>query len=531
LKRTAHQLLSLALFCVGLAACLGASCKREPAAPVAAPKSPTIRVFVATNVAGALEPCGCVKDMLGGVDHAAELAAKSKGGATGSLFVGAGPMLFLDPKLKEDRKTQELWKAEALAQSLGQMGLAAWAPGANDWAAGEAQLESLRGKTGAALLAGNLEGKDATKVVEVSGVKVGLAGVSMPAGGVAPKGSDPKAALENAMKQLDSQGAKVKIALIALPRGEALRLLDLVHGFQLAVVGKPAEEGDTNDAPTPPVLLERTLVVQTPNHLQGVAVVDLFVRGEDWEFEDGSGIANAEKREALTRRIEELESAIKAAGNASPEDVAKRRADHEKAQKELKALSNPPTPDQGSFFRYDLSFVREDVGTDSSVAGRLKEYYKRVNEHNKVAFADRKPAPVAAGESGFIGVERCATCHAEEHRFWQGTSHAAAYATLERQNKQFNLDCVDCHVTGYDKPGGSTVTFVDKLTNVQCENCHGPGSRHAASPANPDFIAKSPEKSLCAPACHHPPHVKPNWSVDEAWKKIVGPGHGAPVVK
>lgn len=530
MRRAAHRLLSFALFCMGLAACLGASCKREPAAPET-PKSPTIRVFVATNVAGALEPCGCVKDMLGGVDHAAELAAKAKGAAKGSLFLGAGPMLFLDPKLKEERKTQELWKAEALAQSLAQMGLAAWAPGANDWAAGIEELDSLRGKTGAALLAANIEGKDATKIVEVSGVKVGLAGVSLPEGGSAPKGSDPKAALEAAMKQLDAQGAKVKIALLALPRGEALRLLDRVHGFQLAVIGKPVQEGDINDAPTPPVLIEGALVVQTPNHLQGVAIVDLYVRGDDFSFKDGSGLENAEKRAGLTRRIEELEAAIRAAGNAKPEDVAKRREDLEKAQQELKALANPPAPDKASFFRYDLSFVREDVGADAAVVGRLKDYYKRVNEHNKTAFADRKPTPVPEGQSGFIGVERCATCHAEEHRFWQSTSHAAAYATLERQNKQFNLDCVECHVTGYDKPGGSTVTFVDKLTNVQCENCHGPGSRHAASPANPDFITKAPEKSLCAPACHHPPHVKADWSVDESWKKILGPGHGAPAVK
>jgi hypothetical protein len=531
MTRAARKLLSLLLVCVGLAACLGASCKRQPAAPAGAPKNPTIRVFVATNVAGALEPCGCVKDMLGGVDHAAELAAKAKGVANGSLLVGAGPMLFLDPKLKEVAKTQELWKAEALAQSLGQMGLVAWAPGANDWAAGNEQLDALRGKTGASLLAANIEGKDATRIVEVSGVKVGLAGVSLPEGGSAPKGSDPKAALESAKKKLEADGAKVKIALLALPRGEALRLLDHVQGFQLAVIGKPVEEGEKNDAPTPPVLLDGTLVVQTPNHLQGIAIVDLFVHGDVFVFKDGSGLENAEKRAALTRRIDELKAAIEAAGSARPEDVAKRKADLERAENELKSLSNPPTPDGTSYFRYDLSLVREDVGTDASVTRRLKDYYKRVNDHNKLAFADRKPLPVPEGQSGYIGVERCATCHAEEHRFWQGTSHATAYATLERQNKQFNLDCVECHVTGYDKPGGSTVTFVDKLTNVQCENCHGPGSRHAAAPANPELITKSPEKSLCAPACHHPPHVKETWSVDEAWKKIVGPGHGAPSVK
>ncbi|MCE7894582.1 MAG: hypothetical protein DYH12_33585 [Sorangiineae bacterium PRO1] len=49
------------------------SCKRAPAAPSGPPTTPTLRVFVVTSLAGALEPCGCVKDMLGGIDHAAAL--------------------------------------------------------------------------------------------------------------------------------------------------------------------------------------------------------------------------------------------------------------------------------------------------------------------------------------------------------------------------------------------------------------------------------------------------------------------------
>jgi hypothetical protein len=526
MTRGAQQLLSLLCLAMVLAASLGASCKRAPDAPAAAPKTPTLRIFVATNVAGALEPCGCVKDMLGGVDHAAKLKATANSGASGSLLVGAGPMLFLDPKPKEQARTQELWKAEALAQSLGDMGLTAWAPGANDWAAGKEELDRLRGKTGAALLAANVEGQTGTKLVEIAGVKVGLVGVSAPEGGQAPKASDPKKAFDSGLEQLDAQGAKIKIALLAMPRGAALRLLEDARGIALAVVGKPVEIGDTNDGTTPPMLLNGMLVVQTPNHLQKMAIVDLYVRADDFEFEDGSGIANAEKRDNLERRIEELKQRIEAATSASPEDVAKRRADLEKLEAELKSLANPPTPDKSSFFRYELKDVRENVGADVSVAGRLKDYYKRVNQHNQKAFADRKPPPVPAGQSGYVGIAKCSPCHAEEHRFWQGTPHAVAYKTLERQDKQFNLDCVECHVTGYEKPGGSTVTLVSDFKNVQCETCHGPGSRHVDSPSNPDFIQKSPEKSLCAPACHHPPHVKENWSVDEAWKKIIGPGHG-----
>ena len=60
----------------------------------------------------------------------------------------------------------------------------------------------------------------------------------------------------------------------------------------------------------------------------------------------------------------------------------------------------------------------------------------------------------------------------------------------------------------------------------QCETCHGPGSRHAQNPVDKALIQRGPAKTLCAPACHHPPHVPQGWSADAAWSKIIGPGHG-----
>src|SRR6187551_1282567 len=109
---------------------------------------------------------------------------------------------------------------------------------------------------------------------------------------------------------------------------------------------------------------------------------------------------------------------------------------------------------------------------------------------------------------------------------WKRSPHANAYETLVKDHKQFNLDCVSCHVSGYEKPGGSTVTHVLGLTDVQCEVCHGPGSLHVANPADPALIQAAPPRSFCADTCHHPPHVKKGWSADEAWKLILGPGHG-----
>ena len=41
-------------------------------------------------------------------------------------------------------------------------------------------------------------------------------------------------------------------------------------------------------APAPPTLVGDTLVVQTSNHLQTLAYVDFFVKGDDFSFQDGN---------------------------------------------------------------------------------------------------------------------------------------------------------------------------------------------------------------------------------------------------
>ena len=108
---------------------------------------------------------------------------------------------------------------------------------------------------------------------------------------------------------------------------------------------------------------------------------------------------------------------------------------------------------------------------------------------------------------------------------WEKTAHAKAYKTLEDDHKEFNLDCVSCHVTGYGKPGGSTVTHNDTLRNVQCETCHGPGSLHVEDPENPKLITLKPDPQTCVDQCHHPPHVE-GFDAKAKMDLVLGPGHG-----
>jgi hypothetical protein len=169
--------------------------------------------------------------------------------------------------------------------------------------------------------------------------------------------------------------------------------------------------------------------------------------------------------------------------------------------------------------------IRDSLGSDPAVKQTIAAYYKQVNEHNKVAFADRMPPAASASQNTYVGVEACtSTCHQEARDVWNQTRHATAYKTLADQDKQFNLDCVSCHVTGYDTPGGSSVTHVAKLESVQCEVCHGPGSKHAHDPKHVKPLVPKPKGDRCLD-CHHPPHVE-GFDPEKKMADILGPGHG-----
>jgi hypothetical protein len=279
------------------------------------------------------------------------------------------------------------------------------------------------------------------------------------------------------------------------------------------------------------------LIVQAANHLQSVAVLDLYVRetlvpGHIVQLADGTGMELARKRDELRGRIDELHAKIAAwerDPSVAPSDVAARREELASLEAQRDALDAKPPPPKGSFFRYRLQEMRVTLGKDPTIEADMIAYYKAVQDHNRVAFADRLPRPAGADEASYVGVEACATCHPDPRDVWLSTSHSRAYATLSDQFKELNLECVGCHVTGYEAPGGSTITHVDKLQNVQCEVCHGPGSKHVQNPTDRSRIIGKPSTARCL-ECHHPPHVE-QFDAVAKMTEILGPGHGRPLKK
>ena len=529
-----HIVFAVAWPALGLAACqgcrsTGTTTTTVPSAgPAAEGAPPTLRLYLVTDLAGALEPCGCTKDQLGGLDHFGAWLKREQARVPASLVASSGPLFFMDDRLEGDRADQDRIKALAIARVLHGVGFAAFAPGANDWDDGTDGLKKLTDASGGApvLAAG-------TAVVrEAGGVKVGFVGYGQTEAndGIVDVAGAVKRGVEDAKRQ----GAEVLVALAAVGRGEAKRIADAVPELTAVVVGAPRSKGDSNTTAPQGEQVGDVLIVQAANHLQSVAVLDLYVReplvpGHIVKFADATGLELSRKREELARRIDELH--VKLASwerdpAVAPRDVAARKEELASLETQRDALDTKPAPTKGSYFRYSVKEMRVSLGKDPAIDADMVAYYKAVNDHNRAAFADRLPPPAKPDQASYVGIEACTGCHPGPREVWNGTTHAHAYATLSTQLKEFNLECVGCHVTGYEQPGGSTVTHVAKLENVQCEVCHGPGSRHVANPVDKTRIVGRPEASKCL-ECHHSPHVE-DFDAVAKMKEILGPGHGMP---
>jgi hypothetical protein len=434
----------------------------------------------------------------------------------------------MDEALAPDHSDQDILKAETIAYGIKAAGCTAFSPGRNDRVAGDGELARLQLLSGAPALSTAVtspnDGRGSARLVVINGVPIGFIGVGLPSEGPVAKSLEEEVSVEAAA--LKSHGAKVLVAVAAVGRGEAKRIAESVPDLLAVVVGSSKSRGESNTEAPPGERIGNVVIAETANHLQSVGVLDLFVRDGSYVFADATGLERAHRRADLTRRADELHIKIsnwERDKTISEADLAARRDDLSRLEADRASLDQQPAPAVGSFFRYTVKEIRESLGHDAIVEEAVARYYKAVNDHNRDIFASRMPPPAMRGQPAYVGVVVCAKCHEPAKTFWETTKHSHAYATLSAQSKEYNLDCVSCHVTGYDQPGGSSVTHVELLENVQCESCHGAGSLHAARP-KVEVPDKKPKETICT-QCHHPPHVE-LFDAKAKLTEILGPGHG-----
>ena len=119
------------------------------------------------------------------------------------------------------------------------------------------------------------------------------------------------------------------------------------------------------------------------------------------------------------------------------------------------------------------------------------------------------------------------SCHKRPWRSGRRTVHARAWKTIVDGGKTGIADCVSCHVTGFGEVGGSSLGHVKRLTNVQCETCHGPGSLHVKAEGleEPPAVRLRTPESTCT-RCHNEKHSD-TFQYAAYLRDVLGPGHGA----
>jgi 2',3'-cyclic-nucleotide 2'-phosphodiesterase (5'-nucleotidase family) len=520
--------------CLALLACSGLRCTAESQKPAAPKPKPDLRLLVLTDPRGYLEPCGCQLRPLGGVDKLATLVTRARAERVPTLLLAAGDLTFgmeLRPEDMSSAATQEAWRAETLVGIWNHIGLAAATPGKLDLGQPLALLKPLVEKSKFPWLIDNLEGGSGpfgsvpSRVLDAGGVKVGIMGLVAPDPALSlAEGAQLQADLRDVAtrtaKALRAQGARLVVALLAGDR-RAARMVS-GHGVDVVVMG-----GVDLEQPLPPSLHDGTIALHAGHQGQRLVQLDLELDGQGALHDEGAW-ARREAQRDLRAKADDLRTKITAwekAKGTSQKDLATQRA---RLAELDAALGATPAPQyQGRWFTAEVSELTPEVQGDPAIAKQLDAYDRRVNEHNRISLADRVPLPAPAGAASFAGSESCKGCHQPAYSWWRKTKHGNAYATLTKVHKEFNLSCVGCHVTGYNQPGGSTVTHVENLRDVGCESCHGPGSQHNAEPKKAGLVARSTPEDVCV-SCHTHEHSD-RFVYDAFMTMLKVPGHGLPM--
>ncbi len=198
---------------------------------------------------------------------------------------------------------------------------------------------------------------------------------------------------------------------------------------------------------------------------------------------------------------------------------------------------------------------------NSKMHDRMREYQNTLKDNYDTVLDDLPKSPHPSG-ARYVGAAKCGECHTKAYQKWKIDTedephHSRAYKSLSIGRKGQEKDwiprihdpeCLACHVTGWDPqeifPYDSGFISEAKspfLTAQQCENCHGPGSKHVAleelwkkdrktftdeegliNERKAIKLTKElAEKQVCA-RCHDYEN-SPGFKFPEYWKKIEHP--------
>jgi hypothetical protein len=496
-----------------VAALLPAACARSPvgdaqAAPAsfadAGAQQKRAVLFITADLQGQLTPCGCSTGMRGGLGRAAAQVAMARAEGLPTLYLDAGDAFFDRSGLQPDEVVEEGRKAQAVSEAMRAMGLAGRAVGPLDDVQGAVFRHSL----------GLPEfGPGTSSVLNLAGHRLGVV--------VARS----KAELAEGAARARAQGAEFVLALFgglldtALSAGKGVTGVDLVVSAQDAPSVSVDDESRLVRGPPPVARVQSRgrALLRVDLVFDGTGPFQLFTSADDVQHQAAT----------LDERVELLKRELALPGQSAERKQLLTARLAVLVDRRGALAPAPPLAGANAFTARSIPLeatLPSDVRVDSLVAAFDSDVSK-LNLAWAKAHGRDCPLP-EKGEAAYLGNAACESCHVAAFAVYRATGHARAYQELEKVSKQYRLECVACHVVGIQQPGG--VCRVDRVAGRQgvgCENCHGPGSLHAAQPTTQSVPRAAPTGTVCV-GCHTPEN-SPHFDYSVYLPRVLGPGHAA----
>ena len=461
--------------------------------------TPAVVIVLSGEQHGYFEPCGCSERQSGGVSRRADLfrQIRERGWAVTALDLGG------TPNSVRSNQPQNRYKFGSLLNALADMQYEVMGFGPEEIRLGYDNLLILDNFSPEAtdvrpsFVSANVQVYDGTfgprrhKLIEINGVKIGVTSIlgkslekkAFPAGSNADVTlNDPEKVLPEVIDELKKQKPDLMVLLAHAKMEESRKLAEKFQEFDLILSAGGPEDG-INTAES----IGKAILINVGRKGKHVGVVGYY-----------------------------------------PDDPEHR-------------------------LRFELVELDEDRFADTpKMQDHMRAYQQMLKENYEEVFNGlARGGPHPSGAT-FVGAEKCGECHTQALEKWKSTGHADAYESIVRGRNEisrtYDPECLSCHVTGwnpqlifrYDSgfqieelPKGREGLFA-LLKGNQCENCHGPGSRHVElinqgkveeARKHTRITLVDARKNLCY-RCHdndNDPHFSAD-SFDEYWEKIKHPG-------
>ncbi len=452
---------------------------------------PAATLVLTGEVHGYMEPCGCSLTQSGGLARRANFLSKleERGWPLAGLDVGGS--------LKKINR-QSVIKFESILTGMKQLKYRGLGLGEEELLLGADYLLSQQQETpdAVSLMSANVVFFDSPelgtplpwKILRVGDVKIGVTSILgaslkekvVPAGVTSHISiSDPMEVLPQVIPQLQAENPAFLVLLSHGSVDEAKQLARKFPQFRIVLTA-----GGPEEASGKPIVVDQTWILETGAKGRAVGVLGFFSNKPD----------------------------------------------------------NP--------FRFELvELDSKRFGGDPRMTKLMRDYQHRLETENILKASRNLTHP-----SGwkYVGAETCGECHGRSYEKWKETGHARAYEILvhgrKGEEKEWvprihDPECITCHNTGWDPQqmqgfdsGFFSLETTPHLKGQQCEDCHGPGSKHvemeqaggAASAEDVEKLRKAmhrtvetAEKQVCT-HCHDHEN-SPEFEFKTYWEKVKHP--------